>query len=147
MFWNDGNSSARASATHPTLEWTRLASQKLSVENIHPMSSLGYTNYIAYQSNDTKIQGLNVIWDAENTRIAGSERTDDGLDGWILRDVQTGEPVRAVAGTRLSITALSTPSGGSRLTVFFQAVGNDMVMYTRDMSEAIGLWQAAQRIV
>lgn len=147
VYWKDANTSTTASSQHPIDEWARLAPEQLSVTDLHPLSSLGYTNYIAYQAADATIRGLRVIWDAENTRPAESQGTVNTPDDWTLRDVQTGDPVVAVGGTHLSITSLGTASGGSRVAMFLQATGDDVSVYTRDMADSDSLWQTAQQVI
>lgn len=95
-----------------------------------------------YQGDDATIKGANVNWAAENTTIAAG--TEDGLDTWTIQDVQTGEDIKAISLTHLSITALATGTGGRSLTVFFQRQGNDISMYTRDRKNAGGFWQVAR---
>ncbi len=109
----------------------------VAVPNVHPSSSMGYTNYLTYQFWDESIRGVNVSWAAENTSFAAAAQSDgqsQGLDEWII-------PTTAVPGTHMSITALSDVSGGAHLAVFFQTVGNDFEMWSRDNSA--GSWTSA----
>ena len=107
-------------------------SGSIAINNLHPSSSLGYTNYLYVQKNDYTIHGYNISWAAENT--AFSQRKDGSVDTFVI-DTQgsTGIP-----GTHLSVTTLQPKSGGSNLLAFYQTVGNDISYYSRDFLG--GVW-------
>lgn len=102
-------------------------------------SSLGYTNYMVWQADDTTIRGASVLFGAEKTAL---NKTAAGVeDSWTLQN--NGKDIQAVRGTHLSITALTTASKGANLLTFFQEEGDDVAMYTRDAYNPGGLWSAA----
>jgi hypothetical protein len=154
MYWQDNNKSAAATPTHPISQWTKgTASLKnvernhtylflveIGVDNVQKDSSLGYTNYMIWQANDTTIRGANIAWNAENTKIANGTG-ENNLDTWTLQN--QGANVLPVRGTHLSITAVKTASQGALLLAFFQGFGDDVQMYTRDAVNSGALWQVA----
>lgn len=111
----------------------------IGIDDVQIDSSLGYTNYMIYQAQDTTIRGANVTWAAENTTIA--QNTQNQPDTWTLQ--YNGQEVHALRGTHLSITAVKTVSNGAAMLAFFQEEGDDMKMYTRDAYNSGGLWQQA----
>lgn len=112
----------------------------IKISGVQKSSSLGYTNYLIYQANDTSFNGANIQWEAENTTIYTPEGAS-APDTWVL--TANGEDVHAIRGTHASITALTTASKGANILIFFQEEGDDMKMYTRDAYNPGALWQAA----
>ena len=109
----------------------------VAIPNVHPSTSMGYTNYLTYQFWDETIRGVNVSWAAENTSFfpaALDSGQNHDLDEWQI-------PTAGVPGTHMSITALSDVSGGVHLAVFFQTEGDDFKMWSRDNSA--GFWTSA----
>jgi hypothetical protein len=58
IFWKDSNSS-HESPNHPINTWVNTS---ISIPNIRPSSSMGYTNYITLQAADNTIRGYNISW-------------------------------------------------------------------------------------
>lgn len=112
----------------------------IGVSNVQIDSSLGYTNYMIWQDEDTTIRGANVTWAAENTKIAAGNGPNN-LDTWTLQ--VNGNNVNAVRGTHLSITAVSNVGNGANLLAFLQETGNDVQMYTRNAFNSGAAWQSA----
>lgn len=91
----------------------------IAVTDLHPSSSLGYTNYLYAQLADETIHGYNIFFDAENTALVpGDSFQIQGLPG--------------VPGTHLSVTSLANPSGGDSILAFYQTRGDDITGYSRD---------------
>lgn len=78
---------------------------------------------MVWQGQDTSINGAALNFAAENT-------TRNMTDTFQLK--ANDKIVEALRGTHLSITAVSTGSGGALLELFFQDSGNDMVQYNKD---------------
>ena len=98
----------------------------ISIPNVNPSTSLGYTSYFYAQMADTnQINGYNISWDAENTSFVDKDMFTVG-----------GDP--GLPGTHLSVTALPNQSGGDDINVFYQTVGDDVTEYTRDLK--VGQW-------
>lgn len=94
----------------------------ISILDVNPSTSLGYTNYFYAQMADgNAINGYNISWAAENTSFVDE-------DMFIVNNGEAGLP-----GTHLSVTALPNQSGGDDINVFYQTVGNDVTEYTRDL--------------
>ena len=105
---------------------TTLAS--VAINNVHPSSSLGYTNYFyAQMQSNLMFNGYNISWAAENTTIVQ-------CDTFTVQ----GEP--GLPGTHLSVSAIPVLSGGSDLVVFYQTNGTDISEYTRDL--VAGQWSS-----
>lgn len=92
----------------------------ISIPNVNPSTSLGYTNYFYAQMADSMINGYNISWAAENTSFVDEDMF-----------TVNGEP--GLPGTHLSVTALPNQSGGDDINVFYQTAGNDVTEYTRDL--------------
>ena len=144
VFWRDTNTNLTNSTTHPINEWVEckpdliqrylykasacanslLAS--VSIPNVNPSSSLGYTNYFyAQMANSNMLNGYNISWAAENTTIVpDSQFVVDGAPG--------------ISGTHFSVTAIPNPGGGNNILVFYQIKGDDVTEYTRDL--VAGQW-------
>ncbi|KAI6859960.1 hypothetical protein KC338_g7156 [Hortaea werneckii] len=120
FWWKDTNTNLTGNDTHPINKWTNAT--QIAINDVHPASSLGYTNYFYAQSaSDNMIRGYNISWAAENTTI---------LEGEGNQFTVQGEP--GLPGTHLSVTAIPNYSGGNELLVFYQTNGTDISEYTRD---------------
>jgi hypothetical protein len=77
--------------------------------------------------DDNLLHGYNITWGAENTSInAGSEFSVGSTPG--------------ISGTHFSVSAIPNPGGGNNIIVFYQAKGNDVTEYTRDL--VAGQWSS-----
>lgn len=117
IFWKDTNSTLNSTASHPVNKWTN---SSLAINDLHPSSSLGYTNYLYAQQADEMIHGWNVTFAAENTSFVQG-------DDFIVE----GDP--GVPGTHLSVTSLPNESGGYNIQTYYQTKGDDITFYTRDL--------------
>ncbi|CAD0086875.1 unnamed protein product [Aureobasidium vineae] len=122
IWWKDTNTNTSSSANHPINQWTN---SSVAINNVHPSSSLGYTNAFYTQGTDDWITGHNISWASENTTI------------------QSSFPVNnpGIPGTHMSVTTLPDQSGGDSLCVFYQTTGSDVTFATRDLVQ--GAWTAA----
>jgi hypothetical protein len=127
IWWKDTNDT-NLTPSHPTNVWVL---SNIVIPNVHPSTSMAYTNYLTYQGEDGFIRGVNISWDAENSTIAPSPEGGPGLDVWEI-------PTPGVPGTHLTITALADMSGGSHLCVSFQMNGSDITEWLRD--DTGGTW-------
>jgi hypothetical protein len=101
----------------------------IAITDLHPSSSLGYTNFLYCQLADESINGYNISFDAENTAfVPGDQFQIQGLPG--------------VPGTHLSVTSFSDTSGGESILAFYQTHGDDITGYSRDKYG--GPWTGAQ---
>lgn len=104
-----------------------VATAPATIKNANPATSLGYTNYFYAQLDDDLLHGYNITWGAENTTIdAGSEFIVGSTPG--------------ISGTHFSVSAIPNPGGGNNIIVFYQAKGNDVTEYTRDL--VAGQWSS-----
>ena len=93
----------------------------VKIPNVHPATSLGYTNYLYAQMADSHmLNGYNISWAAEKTRI-------------ISKDNFTVEGEPGLGGTHLSVSSIPNTDGGSNVIVFYQVEGDDITEYTRDL--------------
>jgi len=142
MWWKDSNFSASNVPTpqHPVGEWT--LSQGVNITGVEPSTSLGYTNYLVYQSADGTIQGANVLFFGpnntapEDTIVSPTDRFTISLSNG-----EVSQNVTGILSTHLSNTALRTESEGVILAVFFQVEGDGIQQYNRDGSG--GEWYTA----
>lgn len=119
-----------ATTTHPLNEWTNTS---LAIPDVHPATSLGFTNYLYWQDGSTDtIKGYNISWAAEETAFVGAPFT-------------VGGDAAGVAGTHLSVSALPDAGVGNTLTVFFQTRGEDVTEFTRDW--VAGQWTSAEMAI
>jgi hypothetical protein len=142
FYWKDTNTNVTGTDDHPINEWTNCKQTSLammyssnanshsltasiSIPNVNPATSLGYTNYFYAQMDNNEINGYNISWDAENTSFVDQDMFTVG-----------GDP--GLPGTHLSVTALPNQSGGDDINVFYQTVGDDVTEYTRDLK--VGQW-------
>jgi hypothetical protein len=129
IWWKDSNNTMASTPSHPINQWTK---SNIVIPDVHPSTSMGYTQYLTYQGSDGFIRGANISWDAENSTIAPSHEGGGGLDVWKI-------PTPGVPGTHLSITALAD----IYLTVFFQVNGSDITLWNlRD--DTGGTWTSAE---
>lgn len=129
FYWKDTNSNMTATDDHPINEWTN---SSISIPNVNPATSLGYTNYFYAQMASNEIMGYNISWNAENTSIVSRDTFTIG-----------GDP--GLPGTHLSVTALPNQSGGDDINVFYQTVGDDVTEYTRDLK--VGQWSKVNILI
>ena len=133
IYWKDINTNVSSTDSHPINQYT-LASE-ISVPNVHPSTSLGYTDFMIYQGLDGAIHGVNVTWGAENTTIApaqassqgAAESTSNNLDEWALQPQDVG-----IGGTHMAITGSLPKSGGRQELLFYQMEGNNLRLGKRD---------------
>lgn len=124
VWWKDTDTNKTSTNEHPINEWMNTS---VAVNNLHPSTSLGYTNAFYAQSQDNWIRGYNISWASENTTIIGNPFRVDLSQG--------------IPGTHMSVTALPDSSGGNSLAVFYQQDGEDITYATRDLYQ--GTWTAA----
>ncbi|PZD40640.1 hypothetical protein A1F97_04973 [Pyrenophora tritici-repentis] len=128
MWWKDTNITAESTDTHPINSWQNAT--KAAIQNVHPITSLGYTTYFYAQMADRTIRGYNVTFAAENTESIGDESS------FAITD--PAGPVQALGGTHLTVTAFAEKEGGrtlwDSLYVFFQSEGDDITAFTRGLN-------------
>ena len=150
FYWKDTNSNMTATDDHPINEWTNCKltfilthttpatlthnpfTASISIPNVNPATSLGYTNYFYAQMASNEIMGYNISWNAENTSIVSRDTFTIG-----------GDP--GLPGTHLSVTALPNQSGGDDINVFYQTVGDDVTEYTRNLE--VGQWSKVNILI
>lgn len=135
IFWKDSNSS-NESPNHPINIWVNTS---ISIPNVHPSSSIGYTEYLVLQAADNTIRGYNISWAAENTSIAPAYDGSAGYDEWVIHFLN-GSDVNALSETHLACIALRLPDGRAEEAVYFQIKGDDMILWTRDLVSSNGPW-------
>lgn len=122
IWWKDTNSNLTSTDDHPINTWENATGY--AINNVHPSTSLGYTEYWYAQMADGTIMGHNIEWDAENTTsVEENMFTVGGVRG----------PVLGVKGTHMSVAAVKDQSGGTSLYVFYQTRGDDLSVFTRDI--------------
>lgn len=120
FYWKDINVNATANASHPINQWTN---SSISIPNVNPATSLGYTNYFYAQMAETnQLNAYNISWAAENTSFV----EDDMF-------TVAGSGDAGLSGTHFSVSVLPNQSGGDSLVVFYQIEGDDVTEYTRDI--------------
>ncbi|KAK4502250.1 hypothetical protein PRZ48_005675 [Zasmidium cellare] len=126
VYWKDTNTNITSTDAHPINEWVK---SSIAIPNVHPSTSLGYTNVFYAQDAETLMfKGYNITWAAENSTITGTNFT------------VAGEP--GLPGTHLSVSAIPNTSGGNNLVVFYQTNGSDVSEYTRDL--VAGQWTSVE---
>lgn len=161
IWWRDTNTSLAGNFSHPINEWTNstplspfslvlfvshgqlmwgcplvvnsLLLASISIPDLHPSTSLGYTNYLYAQSADYTIHGYNISWHSENTSFVPSDN---------FTILSAGNGSVGIPGTHLSVTTLPNPSGGNDLFAFYQTEGDDVSVFSRDM--LAGPWAEAE---
>jgi len=123
VYWKDLNSSIASTDTHPVNKWVNTT---VTIPNVMPNTSLGYTNYFYAQNADRTIGGHNISYAAENTKLTSESFTI---------------PQQGLPGTHFSVTAVPNGSGGDSLLVFNQQNGSDITENARDLSN--GQWTYA----
>jgi hypothetical protein len=73
--------------------------------------------------------GFDINFNAENTSIVTSDTLVVGGNT---------NPVIGLSGTHFSVSAVPDNSGGDSLIIFMQTKGDDITMFTRDLSA--GAW-------
>jgi hypothetical protein len=122
IWWKDTNVNTSSTSTHPINTWENAT--QYAINNVHPSTSLGYTEYLYAQKRDGTIVGHNINWAAQNTTsIEANMFTVGGVGG----------PMPGVKGTHMSVTAVGDQSGGTSLYVFYQTRGDDLSVFTRDI--------------
>jgi hypothetical protein len=122
IWWKDTNSNTSSTDAHPINTWVNATGY--AIPNVHPSTSLGYTEYWYAQMPDGTIMGHNIDWDAENTTAIEENMFSVG---------GSRGPVPGVKGTHMSVTAVEDQSGGTSLYVFYQTRGDDLSVFTRDI--------------
>jgi hypothetical protein len=117
LMWKELDGYVTPTSQHPINKWVN---STVSIPNVMPNTSLGYTNYFYAQLNDGSIGGYNISFNAEDSTIVTS-------DSFVI-------PEKALAGSHFSVTAIPTPSGGQSLLVLDQENGTDITENTRDLS-------------
>ena len=150
FWWKDTNTNLTSTTKHPINAWTnskfnhsgptvihhlpetltlRSLLASIAINNVHPSTSLGYTNYMYAQDAATGlIKGYNISWASENTKIVTADKFVVGN-------------TPGLPGTHMSVTALPSDSGGNNLFVFYQTIGNDITEATRDIVS--GQWTSS----
>jgi hypothetical protein len=123
LYWKDLNTSIPSTDSHPVNKWVNTT---VTIPNVMPNTSLGYTNYFYAQNADRTIGGHNISFDAENTTLATESFT---------------LPHQGLAGTHFSVTAVPNGSGGFSLLIFDQENGTDITVNSRDLNS--GQWTFA----
>lgn len=133
IYWKDINTNITSTDDHPINTYTRAAG--INLTNVHPSTSIGYTDFMIYQTLDGSIHGVNISWAAEDTAIApakqstsgAAESVDGNVDGWALQPQDAG-----IGGTHMAITGSTPASGGRQELLFYQAKGDDLRLGKRD---------------
>ena len=136
IYWKDINTNVTSTSIHPINTYTRAPG--VSMPNVHPSTSIGYTDFMIYQTIDGAIHGVNVSWAAENTSFAPAKQSTSGapeavgvkgsnVDGWALQPQDHG-----LGGTHMAITGSTPASGGRQELLFYQASGDDLRLGKRD---------------
>ncbi|KAF7513005.1 hypothetical protein GJ744_011271 [Endocarpon pusillum] len=126
IWWMDTNTSLAETSSHPINKWTNTS---ISIPNLHPSASLGYTDYLYAQSADYTIHGYRISWHSENTSFVPGDN---------FTILSAGNGALGIPGTHLSVTSLNGTSGGRYLYAFYQTEGNDISIFSRDV--LAGLW-------
>jgi len=134
VWWKDTNTTLQATEAHPINEWTN---SSVAINNVHPSTSLGYTNMFYAQAADSYIvHGYNISWNAENTTI------DHSSDLAIRLSSNAEDDGSGLPGTHMSVSTLPNASGGDSLVVFYQVEGDDVTEFVRDLNG--GGWTSVQ---
>lgn len=117
----------------------------MDIQSVYKASTLGYTNFLAYQSIDRTIRGVNISWASENTTVFETSTGD--RDTFVLREMNQSDPVVALGGTNLMISVVKNVGGGASLIMFFQEQGDDISFYRRDDNYDSHLWEKVPNIL
>ncbi|TID13918.1 hypothetical protein E6O75_ATG07150 [Venturia nashicola] len=98
---------------------------RAAIPDVHPSTSLGYTDFFYVQKSDHHIQGFNMTWAAENTTIVTRDTFTVG---------DTSGSVVGLPGTRMTVSAVPTKSGGGAMYNFYQIEGTDITLFTRGLA-------------
>lgn len=122
IWWKDTDANRTSTPEHPVNTWVNATGY--AINGVYPSTSLGYTEFFYAQMADGTITGHNMKWEAENTTsIQENMFKVGGARG----------PVAGIKGTHMSVTAVADYSGGTSLYVFYQARGDDLSVFTRDI--------------
>lgn len=133
IWWKDIDTNLTSTTTHPINTYTLV--ENIEIPDVHPSTSIGYTDFMIYQSADHTIHGANITWAAENTAFAPAkdttssavESSSDDYDAWALQPQDS-----AIGGTHMAITGSTPVSGGRQELLFYQLQGDDLRLGKRD---------------
>ncbi len=133
IWWKDINTNQTSTPSHPINSYT--LAPNIHINDVHPSTSIGYTDFMIYQSSDHTIIGMNVTWAAEHTDIAPAkdatssavESVSEDYDAWALQPQD-----KAIGGTHMAITGSTPVSGGRQELLFYQMTGDDLRLGKRD---------------
>ncbi|TLD19365.1 hypothetical protein E2P81_ATG06982 [Venturia nashicola] len=121
-FAGDSNAEAEMMQKH---HLTNFPASRAAIPDVHPSTSLGYTDFFYVQKSDHHIQGFNMTWAAENTTIVTRDTFTVG---------DTSGSVVGLPGTRMTVSAVPTKSGGGAMYNFYQIEGTDITLFTRGLA-------------
>lgn len=98
---------------------TGFLASNAAIPDVHPSTSLGYTDAFYAQKSDYHVQGFNITWAAENTTILAQDTFTVG---------DTSGSVVGLPGTHLTVSEVG------KLYIFYQTEGTDITLFKRDMA-------------
>jgi len=126
FWWKDTNENLTSTETHPINSWQNATIG--TIQDVYPITSLGYTTYFYAQMADRSIRGYNVTYQAENTTFLANET---------FAITNPAGPVLGLGGTHLTVTAFAEKRGEETvwdsLYVFYQTGGDDITAFTRGL--------------
>jgi len=126
FWWKDTNENLTSTETHPINSWQNATIG--TIQDVYPITSLGYTTYFYAQMADRSIRGYNVTYQAENTTFLANET---------FAITNPAGPVLGLGGTHLTVTAFAEKRGEETvwdsLYVFYQTEGDDITAFTRGL--------------
>lgn len=133
IWWKDIDTNKTSTSSHPINQYS--LAEKININGVHPSTSLGYTDFMIYQTVDHSIHGANITWAAEDTDFAPAreatssavESASNDIDAWALQPQDV-----AIGGTHMAITGSTPVSGGRQELLFYQQTGNDLRLGKRD---------------
>ncbi|KAK5948904.1 hypothetical protein OHC33_009990 [Knufia fluminis] len=133
IWWKDIDTNKTSTPSHPIDAYT--LAPLIAINDVHPSTSIGYTDFMIYQSRDATINGVNILWAAEDTDFAPAndttssavESSSNDYDSWALQPQD-----RALGGTHMAITGSTPVSGGRQELLFYQMGGDDLRLGKRD---------------
>ncbi|KAF1950437.1 hypothetical protein CC80DRAFT_426916 [Byssothecium circinans] len=134
VWWKDTDKNAKITDEHPVNSWANAS--RAGIPNVYPSTSLGYTSYFYTQMQDGSVMGRNMTWAAENTTV-------DARQTFTVGDAKG--TVLGLKGTHLSVTSVENKSGGTNLYVFYQTKGDDLTVFTRDITG--GQWTSSELLI
>lgn len=93
----------------------------MAINNIHPSSSIAYTEFIHAQMANHTTRYFNVSFDAANTTFSSEV-------GATSKD-PSGEKEKGIPGTYFATTFMPNAAGREEHWVLFQTVGNDITHF------------------